>query len=341
MNFQKIPPMENSKLWLDLAFRKAREKGIAKDLTGNWLQVIRQKEALKLDVVKDNLVTRLVETKLVFPDLQVLPQFYVNLMKLTMDLKQYRHSLESLQWAADKIRFFHRDYVRKIVHTKERPIIAQHSKECYGRISSVMKQIDKDLLFLEQCRQIMRTYPDIKEMFTVCIYGFPNVGKTTLLNKLAGTKAKVANYSFTTVSINAGYFELDGQKVQVLDVPGTLDRVAKMNHIELQADLVVKELAKVIIFVFDLSGYSGYTVEKQELLWKKLHREIDKDKKILVFLTKLDLTEEEVLEDFKKKFKQKYYINLDELKETVSSLVKLELEKEVKEIKEVPEVLED
>ena len=59
MNFQNIPPVENSKFLLDLAFRKAREKGKMKKLGGNWLQIIRQKESLKLDVIKDCIVPRL------------------------------------------------------------------------------------------------------------------------------------------------------------------------------------------------------------------------------------------------------------------------------------------
>ena len=99
----------------------------------------------------------------------------------------------------------------------------------------------------------MRTYPDVKEMFTVCIYGFPNVGKSTLLNKLTTSKATVAAYAFTTKEINAGYFTVEDKKIQVFDVPGTLARENKMNYIELQAELVVKELADIIIYVFDVS----------------------------------------------------------------------------------------
>ena len=39
-----------------------------------------------------------------------------------------------------------------------------------------------------------------------------------------------------------------------------------MNIIEQQAELVLDQLAAVVIYVFDLSGYSGYAVEKQEEL---------------------------------------------------------------------------
>lgn len=332
MNFQKIPPVESSKNLLDKAFRRAREKGQQKDLIGNWLQVIRQKECLKIDVIKDNLVTSLREIKAVFPEEKVLPSFYQKLMGLTLDLKKLNQIYKDLDWAIQKISAFQKEYVRKIRFTKERSIIGNHSCQFYGRISSILKDLGPKLKYLEEVRQIMRTYPDIKEMFTVCIYGFPNVGKTTLLNKLTGAKAKVAAYSFTTQTINAGYVKvgelensdknLEEQKaqktIQLLDVPGTLARTEKMNNIELQADLVLKELSNLIIFVFDLSGYGGYSIEKQEQLLKKLMKEVG-EKKILIYLSKLDLTEPEMLEEFKEKFKQKYY-SVDEIKEEMVKL---------------------
>lgn len=158
----------------------------------------------------------------------------------------------------------------------------------------------------------MKTYPDIKEMFTVCIYGFPNVGKTTLLNKLTGTTAKVAAYAFTTVTINSGHMKLAGETIQVLDVPGTLARKEKMNLIELQADLVLKELASVIIYVFDISEYGGYSVKKQEQLLQNLK----KDKRLLVYISKTDLVEPSVVQQFNYK-----HYSFEQLKEEISKIL--------------------
>lgn len=174
----------------------------------------------------------------------------------------------------------------------------------------------------------MRTYPDVKEMFTVCIYGFPNVGKTTLLNKLTGTKAEVAAYAFTTKSINSGYFTINEAKVQVLDVPGTLAREEKMNNIELQAELVRKELASVIIYVFDLSEQAQYAVKRQEQLFRKL----GKEKKVLVYFSKMDLMEADSLADYVKKYKP---LDVVKLKEKIGKLV------EPSDLKEMGEVTKE
>ena len=313
MNFEKIPPVESSKHFLDVAFRKAREKGKLKNLKGNWLQIIRQKEALKLDIIKDNIVPRLQKIIEIFPDTRVLAQFYLDLMDLTLDYRELKQSLGAVNWGIKRVRLLHKDYVSRIFKTKGRGKIKDLSREFYGRISSTLKQIDSNLKYLEESRKIMRTYPDIKEMFTVCIYGFPNVGKTTLLNEITKTKAKVAAYAFTTKSINAGYFSADKTKVQVLDVPGTLARKDKMNNIELQAELAMEDLANVIIYVFDLTEFCGYSVKKQEQLLKNL----GKKKPVLIYLSKTEMEEGKPGKDFK----HKYYSPL-ELKEKISKLAK-------------------
>ncbi|MBU0457215.1 MAG: GTPase [Nanoarchaeota archaeon] len=311
MNFQNIPPVENSKYFLDLAFSKAREKGKSKNLKGNWLQIIRIKESLKLDIIKDTIVPRLEKILHTFPGTADLPQFYIKLIRLTLDYSQLKKSFGAVNWAIKRIRSLQKEYVGNITRTKERDKIKDLSKQFYGRVSSTLKQIDPNLKYLEESRKIMKNYPDIKEMFTVCIYGFPNVGKTTLLNKLTKTKAKTAEYAFTTISINAGYIAKDNIKVQVLDVPGTLARKEKMNIIELQAELVMTDLANLIIYVFDLSGHGGYSIREQEQLLKELNQLGLKDK-ILIYVSKTDLPEGKPKEDFKHK-----YHSLEELKEKV------------------------
>lgn len=298
MNFQHIPPVERGKGLLDLAFRKAREKSGQKKLVGEWLDKNKKKEAQKLDIIKDVLVSSLEKILKNFPSTRDLPKFYLKLMNLTLEFSDFKKSLGAVNWASKRIRLLHKDYARKIGRTTDGRRIPQISKEFYGRISSTVKQINPNLEYLEESRRIMRTYPDIKEMFTVCIYGFPNVGKTTLLNKLTTANGKVAEYPFTTTRINVGYLDIKGTTIQVLDVPGTLARKDKMNTIEMQAELVVNELADLIIFVFDLSGYGGYSAEIQEQLLHKLGQRDN----LLIYISKTDLPEGKPTSEFKHKY---------------------------------------
>lgn len=60
---------------------------------------------------------------------------------------------------------------------------------------------------------------ELKFIADVGFIGLPNVGKTSLLNKLTNAKSKVANYLFTTLEPNLGvYYELI-----LADIPGLIE----------------------------------------------------------------------------------------------------------------------
>jgi len=318
MNFEKIPPVENHKQLIDIAFRRAREHLAQKKLSGDPLTKIKTLETSKIDIIKDVLCSRLTKVSQTFPYVDNLNIFYQKLFAVTLDIPNFKKSVASLTWATNKIKQFQKIYNSKINKSSQAKHIRQYSAECYGRISSILKQINPQLLYLEECRRIMRTYPDIKEMYTVCLYGFPNVGKSTLLNKLTNTKAEVAAYAFTTKTINAGYLKSNDPtipNIQVLDVPGTLDRKNKLNLIEQQAEIVLQELSNIIIFVFDLSEYCGYSIKSQEKLLQNLHS-LGKKRKILIYFSKTDLTDSELLKEYQQEYKGKYYTSetLEDLK---------------------------
>ncbi len=311
MNFQKVCEVPKVKELLHVAFRKARIKGKQKDLQGTWIEKIRIKEALKLDVIKDSLLPAYERVNKDFPLEYALPDFYQRLMALTVDVPGYRKALKGLVDTTRIMQKLHRDAVKRIHRCSGREEMKAVSNETYGRIASVIKRSEPHLVFLDGVRKIFRTYPDIKDMFTVVIYGFPNVGKSTLLNTITGTRAPTAAYAFTTKTINAGYFTKDRVTAQVLDVPGTLARPERQNNIELQAQLVLEEVANVIIYVFDVSEYCGYPLENQEKLFKTLRMR----KPIFVYLSKKDLlTPAEI-----KAFDREHY-TLDEIKEKIMVL---------------------
>jgi len=55
----------------------------------------------------------------------------------------------------------------------------------------------------------------------ICLAGNPNVGKSTLFNRLTGSAAETANYPGMTVELGVAKACWEGRKVQVVDLPGT------------------------------------------------------------------------------------------------------------------------
>ena len=177
-------------------------------------------------------------------------------------------------------------------------LVNTHRKEFFGRVSSVIKQIEKDFRLIDEARKVMKDYPTIKTgLRTVALVGFPNVGKTTLLYRLTGSKPEISSYAFTTKGINLGNLigNVEGrkEKIQVLDTPGTLNRFFKMNRIEKIAHLAIRHLTESLVYVFDLT--ESYPLADQLKLYDNLK---SAGKPIVCALSKQDLLEKRVVENF-------------------------------------------
>ncbi len=319
MNFEKLPPVETAEQLLDLAFRRAREKQEQqkkkhrmKKSEQAFLNEIRQKEMKRINVIHDVLGDRLFNILKSFPNFIQLPLFYYELVQITIEYPLLKKALGSVNWCIKKNSQLFHEYTGRLKGAKKAQEMQRIRTEFYGRASSIVKQMKEPLLFLEQARKVMKDYPDIKELPTVAIIGFPNVGKTTLLMKLTGSKAEIASYAFTTKGINTGYATIDGKKIQFLDTPGSLNRFEKMNNIEKQAHLALKQLAQAVIYVFDLT--EPYPLQKQLELYWRIRKELKKE--MFVYVSKSDVIDGEEIKRFEKENKIKTE-GIDEINEQI------------------------
>jgi len=288
MNFQGLRKIDTASQYMDLAYLRAK-KAVANQrgsTKGTRLEKSRKLEMARLDSIAKSLKTSLGAIIVSYPSLDDLPEFYIELIKCYYPLKDLKRSLGAINWVIDNTAKFTGRYRAKIKRCNEMSLIGSFRREYFGRVSSMLKQIGKDLILLEKARLTLKGFPSVKQkLFTVAIAGFPNVGKTTLMKKLTKSSSGIAPYAFTTKGLKVGYFEHNHQKIQLIDTPGTLNR-EKQNPIETMAHLAMKYCAATIIYIFDLT--ESYPIEDQ----KELYRRIKKlGKPMIVYFSKTDVND--------------------------------------------------
>jgi len=86
---------------------------------------------------------------------------------------------------------------------------------------------------------------------TVVFIGLPSVGKSTLLNKLTGSKSAVGAFQFTTLTVVPGVLEHRGAKIQMLDLPGIIKGASSGKGLGRRI-LSVARSADIVLLVLDV-----------------------------------------------------------------------------------------
>ncbi len=291
--FEKMPTVLTADELIDKAFRRAEKAASAYNPPGGKVAKARQREELRVrtvsNVVRDNLRKILDRT----PGVSTLPKFYQELVDTLVDRDQFHKSLARVNWAVKTIRNLEQRHVEKIRFERDPKEIAKLRRAFYGRVADILHEIDDDLRYLNQARNVLKELPVVDlELPTVVIAGHPNVGKSTLLRALTNARPEVASYPFTTKGINVGQFEEHYLKYQVIDTPGLLDRpLSERNEVEKQAILALKHLGDVIIYIFDPSEYCGFPIEEQMHLFEEILMEFG-EFPFIVAINKVDIADE-------------------------------------------------
>jgi nucleolar GTP-binding protein len=278
MNLQGLGKVDDYQKQLDIAFKNgiASASQARKDTTSqNRLTRSRRIETARIEAMGKSLINGLDFIGKSFPSLDQLAPFYQELVKCTLDYGMLKQSLGAMMWAKKQITGLLHKYTKEISMTTRLAHFNKLRVAFSGRSSSVMKQIKDNLVYLEYCRKTMKGYPSLKtSVKTIVIAGAPNVGKSTLLATLTGSKPQTASYPFTTLKVNLGY-DTDGN--QYVDTPGLLDRpFEKRNPIEKQAILALRYVATIIVFVVDPTETCGYPLKEQQHLLEDIKKAFDK-----------------------------------------------------------------
>ena len=233
-----------------------------------------------------------------FPNFDDLHPFYADLLNVLYDRDHYKLALGQLATAKSLIDGIARDYVRLLKYADSLYRCKCLKRAALGRMCTLISRHKKNLAYLEQVRQHLARLPSIDPATrTLLIAGFPNVGKSSFINKITRADVDVQPYAFTTKSLFVGHCDYNYLRWQVIDTPGILDHeLEARNTIEMQSITALAHLRACVLFFVDPSEQCGYSLEKQHSLFKSI-MPLFANKPIVVVATKTDLGWENQLDE--------------------------------------------
>ncbi|MBN2016260.1 50S ribosome-binding GTPase [Candidatus Dojkabacteria bacterium] len=134
----------------------------------------------------------------------------------------------------------------------------------------------------------------------IIFIGYPNAGKSSLLNSLTDAKAKTASYAFTTLDPQIGF--MDGLKL--MDLPGLIEGTHEGKGLGTRF-LKHTESAKLVAHFISLENSDPLKVyESLRKEIKSISEELYNKREVIV-LTKTDEIKEEAVERAERLFKNK------------------------------------
>lgn len=305
-NFKKIQVVPTSKDFIDIVLSKTQRKTPTVIHKNYKISRIRSFYLRKIKYTQQNYHDKLTQIITDFPRMEDIHPFYADLMNVLYDKDHYKLALGQINTARHLIDNVAKDYARLMKYGDSMYRCKQLKKAALGRMCTIMKRQNQSLQYLEQVRQHLSRLPSIDpNTRTLLLTGFPNVGKSSFMNKVTRADVEVQPYAFTTKSLYVGHTDYQYLRWQVVDTPGILDHALEdRNTIEMQAITALAHLRAAILYVMDISEQCNKSIAEQIELYNSI-KPLFTNKPIIVCLNKVDiLSMDELPEEKKELFKQ-------------------------------------
>ena len=256
MIFESLPTTPRSEELLDKAFSRAARAGRSKSGLDAQQSMLQTASSILADNL-ENVVTQ-------WPDFGTVDPFYYELADAIVDVDELRQSLSEVTWASRQVWRLREEYQPKLRNT-DADKARKHRKQAFARMADVVEEVEGDLVRIGEARDALKPLPDIRPAEpAIVVAGYPNVGKSSFVNRVTRADNEIAHYPFTTRGVHVGHFDRDRVRYQIIDTPGLLDRPeADRNDIERQAASALEHLGDAVIFLVDASEACGYPLSAQ------------------------------------------------------------------------------
>src|SRR5512136_1639916 len=162
--FRNIPSILTAKQLLDQSIRRTKKIQIHdRDKRYEIKKIV----IARTETFITDLTSRLESYVKNFPSLERLPLFYQEIIDIKIDTNKLKKSLGAVDWARKTIEMVYSTQSSALTKSGNVEFLKQKQKEIYGRISSIVKQVNTHLVFLSSAQKILRMFPDIEDIPTI------------------------------------------------------------------------------------------------------------------------------------------------------------------------------
>ncbi|KAE8907472.1 Nucleolar GTP-binding protein 1 [Phytophthora fragariae] len=297
-NFKKIQTVPTANDFIDIVLTRTQRKTPTVIHPTYAISRIRAFYMRKVKFTQQTCQEKLSQIIDDFPRLDDLHPFYADLINILYDRDHYKLALGQVNTARALIDNIAKDYVRMIKYGDSLYRCKQLKRAALGRMCTLLKKQKASLEYLEEVRKHLSRLPSIDpNTRTLLVTGFPNVGKSSFMNKVTRADVDVQPYAFTTKALYVGHLDYKYLRWQVIDTPGILDHsLEDRNTIEMQAVTALAHLQASILFFMDISEQCGFTIEQQLSLFENI-RPLFANKPLVLVCNKIDQMRFEALSE--------------------------------------------
>ncbi|WP_135305326.1 NOG1 family protein [Haloarcula amylovorans] len=264
--FENLPTTPTGEEVIDKAFSRATRAGGSKD----GVEAQQSMLMTASNIVSDNLQN----VAQSWPTIDELDPFYVELADAVVSesdpadddpgIDALKQHLSEVSWAGRKAKEIRQEYEGRLVRG-DKDTARKLRKQAFARMADVVEEVEDDLAAVSTARDALKVLPDIRpDEPAIVVAGYPNVGKSSFVNRVTRADNEIASYPFTTTQIRVGHFEDQRIRYQLVDTPGLLDRPPEeRNEIESQAVSALEHLADAVLVLVDPSEECGYPLAQQ------------------------------------------------------------------------------